>query len=144
MNDIYARRAAQSGMLQNLYRTHATLWQATRVTKEKLDYAFVKEEFMRVNGHRTMPLLVAASAQSKMQNCHFNQLTDACAWADSARAFSVRNQTPLTKHIAAMGRMEITLPQMKLQTTAQSLFSEYNAICDGVASFDEEPQEVQK
>ncbi|KPA84685.1 hypothetical protein ABB37_01193 [Leptomonas pyrrhocoris] len=139
MNEIYAKRLAQTSMFHQIMRSHGTLWAATRVTKEKLDLAFVKEEFMRVNGRRTMPLLVGAAAEENLNESHLAHLTDHCAWTESARAFAVQRQTPLTEHIASMGRMAETINQAKTASTTQSLFNEHMARIDGINSFEEEP-----
>jgi hypothetical protein len=92
MNDIYARRAAKTMMFQQAYRSIPTLWNATRVTKEKLDGAFVAEEFMRVNGQRTMPLLIGDVSTQTQHNSHWVHLNDTAAWAECGRAFS-QNET---------------------------------------------------
>lgn len=139
MNDIYAKRLAQTSMFHQIMRSHGTLWAATQVTKEKLDLPFVKEEFMRVNGRRAMPLLVGAAADENLNESHLAKLTDHCGWTESARAFAVQRQTPLTQHIAAMGRMTETINQAKTASTTQSLFNEHMARVDGISSFEEEP-----
>ena len=139
MNEIYAKRLAQTSMFHQIMRSHGTLWAATQVTKEKLDLAFVKEEFMRVNGRRTMPLLVAAAASENLNESHLAHLTDHCGWTESARAYAVQHQTPLTQHIAAMGRMAETINQAKTASTMQSLFNEHMARIDGISFFEEEP-----
>ncbi|CAJ1011277.1 hypothetical protein NXY56_005738 [Leishmania guyanensis] len=139
MNDIYAKRLAQTTMFHQLMRSHGTLWAATQVTKEKLDLDFVKEEMMRVNGRRSMPLLVDAAAKENLAETHLAHLTEHCAWAESARAFAVQRQTPLTQHIASMGRMAETITQAKNASTSQLLFSEHMARIDGISEFEEEP-----
>ncbi|KPI90818.1 hypothetical protein ABL78_0051 [Leptomonas seymouri] len=139
MNEIYAKRLAQTTMFHQIMRSHGTLWAATQVTKEKLDLAFVKEEFMRVNGLRAMPLLIGAAAEENLNESHLAHLTDHCGWTESARAFAVQRQTPLTQHIASMGRMAETISQAKTASTMQSLFSEHMARTDGISLFEEEP-----
>ncbi|CAC9524631.1 conserved hypothetical protein [Leishmania infantum JPCM5] len=139
MNDIYAKRLAQTAMFHQLMRSHGTLWAATQVTKEKLDLAFVKEEMMRVNGRRAMPLLVGAAANENLNDTHLAHLTEHCAWAESARAFAVQRQTPLTQHIASMGRMAETITQAKTASTSQLLLNEHLARIDGISEFEEEP-----
>ncbi|CAG9580219.1 conserved hypothetical protein [Leishmania major strain Friedlin] len=139
MNDIYARRLAQTSMFHQLMRSHGTLWAATQVTKEKLNLAFVKEEMMRVNGRRAMPLLIGAAANENLNDTHFTHLTEHCAWTESARAFAVQRQTPLTQHIASMGRMAETITQAKTASTSQLLFNEHLARIDGISEFEEEP-----
>lgn len=139
MNEIYAKRLAQTSMFHQLMRTHGTLWAATQVTKEKMDVAFVKEEFMRVNGRRAMPLLIGAAADENLNETHLAHLTDHCAWTESARAYAVQHQTPLTQHVASMGRMAETINQVKTASTTQSLFNEYMARIDGISYFEEEP-----
>lgn len=139
MNEIYARRIAQSTMFNQLMRSHGTLWAATQVTKEPLDVSFVKEEFMRVNGRRATPPLIGGAADENLNNAHFTHLTEHCAWGESARAYAVQNQTPMTQHVAAMGRMAETINQSKTAATSQSLFNEHVARCDGISAFEEEP-----
>ncbi|CCW62796.1 unnamed protein product [Phytomonas sp. EM1] len=139
MNEIYARRRAQTMMFHQLMRSHGTLWAATQITKEPLDLAFVKEEFMRVNGRRRMPLLIGAAADERMGETHLAHLTEHAAWAESFRAFTVQRQSPLTQHIAAMGRMSETIPHTRSVTTSQSLFNEHMAHIDGISTFEEEP-----
>ncbi|CBZ29532.1 conserved hypothetical protein [Leishmania mexicana MHOM/GT/2001/U1103] len=139
MNDIYAKRLAQMSMFHQVMRSHGTLWAATQVTKEKLNLAFVKEEMMRVNGRRAMPLLVGAAANENLNDTHLAHLTEHCAWTESARAFAVQRQTPLTQHIASMGRMAETITQAKTASTSQLLFNEHLARIDGISEFEEEP-----
>lgn len=140
MNDIYARRLAQSGMFHQLMRIHGTLWTATSVTHEKLDLNLVKEEFMRTNGRRAMPQLVGAAARvSEWGDSHLTSLSDHCSWAESGRAYAVQRQTPMTQHIAAMGRMSETIPQCRTAVTCQSLFGEHMCRIDGVSAYEEEP-----
>ncbi|CAD2216292.1 hypothetical protein AGDE_00352 [Angomonas deanei] len=139
MNEIYARRLAQTNMFHQLMRSHGTLWAATQVTKEPLDYQFVKEEFMRTNGKRTMPLLIGASADENMSESHFSHLTDNYAWTESSRAYAVQRQTPLTQHVASMGRMAETLVQSKTSSTSQTLFNEHIARIEGITLHEEEP-----
>lgn len=139
MNEIYARRLAQTMTFHQLMRSHGTLWAATQVTKEKLDLSFVKEELMRVNGRRAMPLLIGAAAEENLNDAHLVHLTEHCAWAESARAFAVQRQTPLTQHIAAMGRMSETINQSKAASSVQTLFNEHLSRIEGIATFEEEP-----
>ncbi|KAH9578788.1 hypothetical protein LSM04_004654 [Trypanosoma melophagium] len=139
MNEIYARRIAQGTMFHQLMRCHGTLWAATQVTKEKLNYNFIREEFMRVNGRRTMPLLIGAAADENLHQLHLTHLTEHCAWSESARACAVHEQTPLSKHIAAMGRMAETIPQAKTACTVQNLLQEQLAHIDGISTFEEDP-----
>lgn len=126
-------------MFQQLLRTHSTLWAATKVTKEKLDYKFVEEEFMRVNGKRAMPLLIGAAASQDLHLTHFNQLSDNFSWTESHRAYAVRHQTPLTQRAAAMGRMAETINMARNASTAQLLFSEHIARSEGITGHEEEP-----
>ncbi|KAG8348485.1 hypothetical protein TRVL_00695 [Trypanosoma vivax] len=139
MNDIYARRFAQGMMFHQLMRCHGTLWAATQVTKEKLDFNFLREELMRINGRRSMPLLIGAAADEDLHALHLTHLTEHCAWGESARALAVHAQTPLSQHAAAMGRMAETISQAKMASTAQSLFHEQLDQMDGISSFEEEP-----
>ncbi|RNF23809.1 uncharacterized protein Tco025E_02710 [Trypanosoma conorhini] len=139
MNDIYARRLAQGMMFHQLMRCHGTLWAATQVTKEKLDYNFIREEFMRSNGRRTMPLLIGAAAEENLHELHLTHLTEHCAWGESARASAVHRQTPLSQHIGAMGRMSETIHQTKTAATMQNLFNEHLSRIEGISSFEEEP-----
>ncbi|KEG15370.1 hypothetical protein DQ04_00091040 [Trypanosoma grayi] len=126
-------------MFHQLMRSHGTLWAATQVTKEKLDYNFIREEIMRSNGRRSMPLLVGAAAEENLHQLHLTHLTEHCAWGESARACAVHRQTPLSQHIAAMGRMAETIHQAKTGATVQSLVNEQLAHIDGISSFEEEP-----
>lgn len=139
MNEIYGKRLAQSFMFHQLMRSHGTLWAATQITKEPFDTNFVKEEFMRVNGRRAMPLLIGASAEENLNDSHLAHLTDTFAWTESARAYGVQRQTPLTQHVAAMGRMAETINQSRSAATCQSLLNEHIARTDGLSSFDEDP-----
>ncbi|GET91478.1 hypothetical protein, conserved [Leishmania tarentolae] len=139
MNDIYAKRFAQTSMFHQLMRSHGTLWAATQVTKEKLNLAFVKEEMMRVNGRRAMPLLVGAAANENLNDTHLAHLTEHCAWTESARSFAVQRQTPLTQHIASMGRMAETITQAKTASSSQLLLNEHLARIEGISEFEEEP-----
>jgi hypothetical protein len=126
-------------MFCQVQRSLPLMWDATQVTKEKLDRHFVQEELMRVNGQRSMPLLVGAAAQFDCHKTHLNELQDACAWSESARAFGVRFQTPVTQHVAAMGRMSETISSARIGVTCQSSFLEVVAKQEGIAKFDMEP-----
>lgn len=139
MNEIYARRFAQTSMFHQLMRVHGTLWAATKVTKEPLNYDFVKEEFMRVNGRRAMPLLLGAAAGENLNDSHLAHLTEHCAWAESSRAYAVQHQTPVTQHVASMGRMRETITQTRTSVTGQTLFNEHISRVDGISGFEEEP-----
>lgn len=121
-------------------RSLPLLWDATRITKEKLDGAFLREELMRVNGQRSMPLLVGAAAQFDCHLTHLNELQDACAWSESARACGVRYQTPVTQHVAAMGRMSDTISAARIAVTCQASFLETVARQEGITKFDMEPE----
>ncbi|CCW70626.1 unnamed protein product, partial [Phytomonas sp. Hart1] len=139
MNELHARRRAQAMMFHQLMRSHGTLWAATQLTREPLDLGFVKEEFMRVNGRRCGPLLTRAAAEKGgLGESHFTHLTEHAAWGESFRAYAVQQQTPMTKHIAAMGRMGETIAQARSATTAQGLFLEYMAAIDGISTFEQE------
>lgn len=139
MNDIYGKRLARTMMFQQLLRTHGTLWAATQVTKEPLNYKFVEEELMRVNGKRAMPLLIGASAQQDLHNTHWNHLSDNFSWTESARAYAVRHQTPFTQHVAAVGRMAENINHARSASTCQLLVNEHMARIEGIAGFEEEP-----
>lgn len=139
MNDIYGKRFARTMMFQQLLRSHGTLWAATQVTKEPLNYKFVEEEFMRVNGKRAMPLLIGAAAQQDLHHSHWNHLNDNFSWTESSRAYAVRHQTPLTQHAAAMGRMSETIQQARSATTCQLIVNEHLARIDGISGYEEEP-----
>lgn len=125
-------------MFQQLQRMHGTLWAATQVTKEPLNYKFVEEEFMRVNGKRAMPLLIGAAADQNLHHSHWNHLADNWAWTESSRAYAVRNQTQFTQHVAAMGRMAETIQQARSSTTCQLMVTEHLARIDGISAFEEE------
>ncbi|CBH18525.1 hypothetical protein, conserved [Trypanosoma brucei gambiense DAL972] len=139
MNDIYARRLAQATMFHQLMRCHGTLWAATQVTKEQMDYNFIREEFMRVNGRRAMPLLLGAAANENLHQSHLSHLSEHCAWGESARALAVQRQTPLSQRVAALGRMAETIHQVKTASTVQNLFNEQISCMEGISSFEEEP-----
>ncbi|EAN80412.1 uncharacterized protein TEOVI_000860100 [Trypanosoma equiperdum] len=139
MNDIYARRLAQATMFHQLMRCHGTLWAATQVTKEQMDYNFIREEFMRVNGRRAMPLLLGAAANENLHQLHLSHLSEHCAWGESARALAVQRQTPLSQRVAALGRMAETIHQVKTASTVQNLFNEQISCMEGISSFEEEP-----
>lgn len=139
MNDLIAYRLAQPSMFHQLMRMHGVMWNATQVTKEKLDTQFIFEEFMRINGRRAMPLLVPAAAAASRRETHFSNLVDHCAWAESARAYCVQHQTPLTQRAAAMGRMEETIAQTRSAATCQGIFNEHIARIEGISGFEEEP-----
>lgn len=139
MNDIYARKLSQTTLFQQLYRTHGSMWQATRATKEKLDYKFVSEEMMRVNGQRTMPLLIGGSADYNIHNAHWNEFMDGGAWKESMRAYMVKNQSTITRKAAAMGRMAETTPNTKTGIITQTSFMEHVGRVEGTNSCEEEP-----
>lgn len=139
MNDLIAYRLAQPSMFHQLMRMHGVLWNATQVTKEKLDTKFINEEFMRINGRRAMPLLIPAAAEEARRHSHLAHLVDHCAWAESSRAYAVQHQTPLTQRIASMGRMQETINQTRTGGTCQSLFNEHIARIEGICGFEEEP-----
>jgi hypothetical protein len=136
MNDIYARRAAQTAMFMNAQRMLPTLYQATQLTKEKLDAKFLKEEFMRINGHRQLHLLVPGIAQQKHQYTHWNRLNSACSWAESHRAYSVSHHTPLTQRFADVGRMSDSIPNIRVSSTAQNVVLEHIARQEGIFAHD--------
>ncbi len=134
MNDLYARRLGQVAMFQQLYRMHPTLWSATRITGEKLDADFVLEEYMRINGHRAMPLVIPEVSTQKLQRSHWNDLHDSCAWATSFRAYTLRNQTPITQRAAAVARMEESLKVAKTGSSTQNMFLEHVARVEGLST----------
>jgi hypothetical protein len=138
MNYIFCKRYARTVMFQQLLRMHGTLWAATQVTKEPLNYQFVEEEFMRVNGKRAMPLLIGASADQNLHQTHWSHLADNFAWTESSRAYAVRNQTQFTQHTAAMGRMAETIQQARTATTCQLIVTEHLSRIDGISGFEEE------
>ena len=137
MNDIYARRAAKTMMFQQAQRALPTLWAATKVTKEKLDGNFVAEEFMRINGQRTGPLLIGAVAQQTQHNAHWVHLHDTGAWAESHRAYAVRHHTPMTQRFADIARLHDSTGNVRVQATPQSLMLEHVARVEGIATFEE-------
>jgi hypothetical protein len=131
MNDIYARRASQTMMLMQTQRMLPTLWQATQITKEKLDARFVKEEFMRVNGHRQLHLLLGDVAMQQHQHTHWHKLHSTNAWAESHRAYSVTNHSPVTQRFADIGRLHDSIPNVRVATTAQAVVLEHIARTEG-------------
>eukprot|EP00796_Vickermania_ingenoplastis_P013283 gene13283-9124_t len=139
MNDIIAYRMSQPMMFHQLMRIHGVLWNATSVTKEKLDTPFIYEELMRTNGKRTMPLLIPAATEEARRATHLADLADHCAWAESSRAYAVQYQTPLTQRIASMGCMQETASQTRNSATCQNLFNEHIARVEGICGFEEEP-----
>eukprot|EP00744_Colponema_vietnamica_P020131 GILI01028574.1.p1 GENE.GILI01028574.1~~GILI01028574.1.p1 ORF type:complete len:156 (-),score=16.88 GILI01028574.1:31-462(-) len=143
MNELFARRYAQSMSFHQLQRSLPLMWAATRLTKEKLDVHFVKEEIMRVNGQRTMPLLIGEAASFDCHASHLNQLTDNCSWAESSKAMTVRHQSPFTQRIAAVGRMNTTIATARTAATAQNAFGEQIARIDGLMKHESEPDDLQ-
>lgn len=93
---------------------------------------------MRTNGRRAMPLLIPAAVDESRRHTHLGDLSDHGAWAESARAYAVQNQTPLTQRFAAMGRMEETINQSRTAATCQSIFNEQIARIEGISGFEEE------
>ena len=106
------------------------------VTKEKLDAQFVKEEFMRVNGHQQQHLLIGPVADQRHHMTHWHALHDTCAWADSHRSQSVRTHTPLTQRYAAVGRLANSIPNTKISSTNQLLVLEQIARQEGCFMYD--------
>lgn len=143
MNELFARRYAQSMSFHQLHRSLPLMWAATKLTKEKLDVNFVKEEIMRVNGQRTMPLLIGEAAAIDCHASHLNQLTDNCSWAESQKAMTVRHQTPFTRRIASVGRMSSNIATTRTAVTAQNAFGEHMARLDGLTKHDSEPEDLQ-
>jgi hypothetical protein len=141
MNDIYARRLAQSAIFQSTSRALPSIYRATKITGEKLSGALIREEFMRINGHRSMPLLIPDCAAVRQQNSHWVSLHDSCAWAVSGRAFCVRNQTQFSQHAAAIGRLEVSVPHVRQAATMQIMTLEHVARSDGIATQSEEDVE---
>ena len=139
MNEIFGQRLSRTMMFHQLMRTHGTLWAATQVTKEKLDYKFIEEEFMRVNGRRTMPLLVRSASKQNLHETHLAHLSDNYSWCESKRAYIVRNQTPITQRVAAMGRMADTIQNTKTNCASQLVVSEHLSRIEGISAFEEEP-----
>lgn len=140
MNDIFAYRVAQPVMFHQLMRMHGVLWNATQATKEPMDAQFIFEELMRINGKRAMPLLIPAAAEmAQKRGTHFSDLTEHCAWTDSSRAYAVQQQTPFTQRVAAMGRMEESIQQVRHTSTCQTLLNEHLARIEGTSTFEREP-----
>lgn len=129
---MYARRGSQALMFQQAYRMLPTLWNATRVTKEKLDVDFVKEEFMRVNGHQHHHLLHGDVAAQIHQQTHWHHLHSTLSWAESGRAHSVSNHTPLTQRCADVARMHDSVPNVRTSATAQALVLEHISRQEGI------------
>lgn len=114
------------------------------MTKEKLDVKMVKEELMRVNGQRSMPLLIGEAAAFDCHTSHLNQLTDNCSWAESSRAMTVRHQSPFTQKAASIGRMHTNIPATRTSATAQTAFGEHMARLDGLTKHDSEPEALEQ
>lgn len=136
MNDIYAKRLARCEMFFQAMRALPVLHQATAVTREPLNWAFLREEFMRVNGYRQMPLLMTHVSRQTHQHSHWNHLISNTSWAESARAYAVRSQTPLTQRYAAVGRLEAALPPTRVAVAAQNIFLEHMSRVEGICSFE--------
>ena len=136
MNDIFARRAAKSDIFFAAMRAHPVLRQATDLTHERLDFHFIREEFMRVNGFRQMPLLMHEAAQATGKFSHWNALLSSTTWVESKRAFTVRNQSPLTQRYCAMGRLAASMPATRTAASAQNLFLEHMDRVEGISSFE--------
>ena len=132
MNEIYARRASQALMMQQAQRMLPTLWQATQLTKEPLNGRFVEEEFMRVNGHQQLHLLVGPVANQRHQHSHWHRLHSTNAWADSARSYATSSKSPLTQRFADLGRMHDTIPSVRVSATAQNVVMEQIAREEGI------------
>jgi hypothetical protein len=123
-------------MMLQAQRMLPVLYQATRVTGEKLDGRFVREEFMRTNGHRQLHLLVPEIASQTHQNTHWHRLHSTYAWAESHRAYSAKYHTPLTQRFGDIGRMQDTIPNVKIVASAQQLVIEHTARQEGTFMFD--------
>jgi hypothetical protein len=131
MNEIYARRASQSMMMLQAQRMLPTLWQATQLTHEKLDATFVKEEFMRVNGHQQLHQLVPGMAMQVHQHSHWHRLHSTNAWAESQRAYAVGAKTALATRFADAGLMRESLANVRVAATAQNIVLEQIAREEG-------------
>ena len=131
MNEIYARRASQSMMMLQTQRMLPTLWQATQLTKEKLDGKFVQEEFMRINGHQQLHQLVPAVASQVHQHSHWHRLHSTNAWAESQRAYSVANKSALASRFADAGLMRDSMANVRVAATAQNVVLEQVAREEG-------------
>ena len=136
MNDIFARRASQTMMMFQAQRMLPTLWQATQVTKERLDEQFVKEEFMRVNGHHQQHLLVDGATDPDLHFQHWRRLHSTLAWAESFRAYEVGHKSPLTQRFADVGLMKNSIPNVRRTATAQKIFEEHVARTEGTFSYE--------
>lgn len=115
-------------------RAFPVLHAATKVTKEPLTWAFLREEFMRVNGYRQMPLLLPKTSQQIHQYSHWNNLIGTTAWAESGRAYAVRAQTSLTQRYSAVARLEAALPSTRVAAAAQNIFLEHMSRVEGISS----------
>lgn len=132
MNDLLARHSAQNNMLYNLMRSHSTLWRATQVTREKLDKRFILSEFARVNGTRTVHVLIPASSTHLRRRTHWDSLNDNLSWAESMRALAVRQQTPMTSRFGDIGQMRETVTETKVVASLQSSALEHIARIEGI------------
>merc|ERR1711991_322624 len=111
------------------------------VTKEPLDGKFVKEEFMRVNGHTQQHLLIGPLANSPHTRTHWHRLHSTNAWAESARAYGVSHKSPLTQRFADAGRMSASIPTVVAATKLQSQLFEQIAREEGTFQYDPPEQE---
>lgn len=136
MNDIYARRASQALMFHQAQRCIPTLYAATRVTKEPLNGAFVREEFMRINGHHQLPVLIPEVAAQTHHTTHWHHLHSTCAWADSHRAYAVGHQTPMSQRFGDIGLMTEQIAPVRGNTTPQAVVQEHVARVEGTAVYD--------
>lgn len=132
MNEIYARRASQAMMMHQAFRMLPTLWNATQLTKEKLDANFVFEEFMRVNGHQQQHLLLPEVAGQHHYQTHWHWLHSTLAWAESSRAYSVRQHTPMTQRCADVALLQDSVTNVRTAATGQALVLEHIARQDGI------------
>lgn len=141
MNDIYAKRLARCETFLQTMRALPVVREAVALTHEPLSWALLREEFMRVNGCRQMPLLLYHTSGQIHQRSHWNNLIGTTNWAESARAFAVRAQTPLTQRFASIGRLDTPVPPTRVASSAQNIFLEHMSRSEGISTFDEGSQD---
>ena len=127
---------AQRTMPYSLMRGHGVMWATTNITTEPLDYKFVSEEFMRVNGNRRMSMLIPEVIDDNFRDSVWNQLIAHDSIFISERADSVQNHTSLTRKFSNMGRLSSSFPHTKSLATAQNIFLENMSKNEGIFEFD--------
>ncbi len=133
-NDFYARRTSQLLLFQNIYRAHGPMYRATQLTREALNGRLMREEFMRINGQRAMPLLVGASTiiAPELSNFAWDHLMGTQAPSTSFRAQVVQRQSPLSRHVAKVGLLRENTSVVRTETSMQVMLLDQVAWSEGV------------